>query len=360
MGVVTGKGYSYIVARGAGTSHFWFLFAKMTKMKTKSEDRAPRYSKEENMALIDNHRHDRLLGEWKLNDLYESSLVSGATTVLMHIYERWHFQRVITIGDAAHSVRSPNGSSISIVPDDQANKSSMKQHPISGQGGMSCVESSATLVNALMKQLERSPGGPSDDEIHNMFARVQASRMKRLQVLLNFSKSMIKDVQLERPLSFLTPALLAISGPEANLMTRSLMWTGGERLNHVAIPKRPRMVPYDDELPAKPMEETSWNKVITAAALCISFLAAHRALRIPSDDGFVTYGGGPLVTSYTGISSIDKLLSILTSFFSFSLTSNDLATHLQLIELLVILLPIYSIWTAESYRVGNRFTIIAL
>lgn len=64
------------------------------------------------MALIDNHRHDRLLGKWKLNDLYESSLVSGATTVLMHIYERWHFQRVITIGDSAHSVRAPNSSSI--------------------------------------------------------------------------------------------------------------------------------------------------------------------------------------------------------------------------------------------------------
>jgi hypothetical protein len=236
----------------------------------------------------------------------------------------------------------------------------MKQHPISGQGGMSCIESSATLVNALVKQLKRTPEGPSDDDINKMFARVQASRMERLQVLLDFSKNMIKDVQLERPLSFLTPVLLAISSPEANLITRSLMWTGGERLNHVAMPKRPRMVPYDDELPAKPMGETSWHKVITAVALCFSFLVAHRALRIPSNDGFVTYGGDPLVAKYTGISFIDKLFSILTSFFSFSLTSSDLATHLQLIELLIILLPVYSIWTAESYRVGNRFTIIAL
>lgn len=84
---------------------------------------------------------------------------NGQQTTLVavedHVFPRWSFKRIITIGDAAHKV-----------------------HPISAQGGNGAMETAAVLVNNLLLKLKCVPGekGLSESDVENIFAKTQETR----------------------------------------------------------------------------------------------------------------------------------------------------------------------------------------
>lgn len=80
---------------------YWFLFKNMNKA-TGSE--IPRFTKEDEMALAKEYFSDQVAGSTTFGDVYRNRLQTALVALEEHVFERWHFGRIITIGDAAHKV----------------------------------------------------------------------------------------------------------------------------------------------------------------------------------------------------------------------------------------------------------------
>lgn len=96
------KGWSNLIFGGPGGRVYWFLFEKLQQIAY--GDDVPRYTKQDERNLVEKHRSDMITEEVTLGDLYDSSLSSGMTALHDWTFKRWHLQRIITLGDAAHKV----------------------------------------------------------------------------------------------------------------------------------------------------------------------------------------------------------------------------------------------------------------
>ena len=100
---VLGKGHSYLIASGPGGRLYWFLFANIRGTKYGTD--IPRYTKQDEALFVEQRKND-VVGEdgATFGDMYENRIISVLTALEEYVFEKWHFQRIITIGDAAHKV----------------------------------------------------------------------------------------------------------------------------------------------------------------------------------------------------------------------------------------------------------------
>ncbi|KAK1999781.1 FAD/NAD(P)-binding domain-containing protein [Colletotrichum falcatum] len=95
---------------------------------------------------------------------------SGVTALPHFVMRRWHYGRILILGDAAH-----------------------KFNPLIGQGGNSCIESCASLVNALRDRGLVGSGGAAAAppprwplaELSEAFAAVERERVGRLRGMVD-------------------------------------------------------------------------------------------------------------------------------------------------------------------------------
>lgn len=96
--------FSYLVPSGPGDLTYWFLVRNMGK--TYYGEDIPRFTKEEEEAFATEHFEDQITPTLQFSALYKSKVASAYSPLQEYVYKRWHFQRIITIGDASHKVRS--------------------------------------------------------------------------------------------------------------------------------------------------------------------------------------------------------------------------------------------------------------
>lgn len=200
-----------------------------------------------------------------------------------------------------------------------------------------------------------------------MFAGLKKSRSHRLEGRLKDAKGMAEGFALK---GFLTPTvlpvLLPILGQQGQITRFSNAWVGGTKLKHLPVPKRPRAVPYNDELPAEPIKSDVQKRVaklLAGTALLISYYAANKSLKFEHIAPYKSFAGRrPVLDSFTGMQGVDMILGYMGSFFSYSVVhpGHEPFPRLQLIYLLTILIPVCSIWTIEASRRSNRLSPITL
>jgi hypothetical protein len=83
---------------------YWFLFSKLDS--TKTGDDIPRYTKEDEARIVKEHANDGINESMTFAELYAKRTTSTLVPLEEHIFKRWHFQRIITMGDSAHKVSS--------------------------------------------------------------------------------------------------------------------------------------------------------------------------------------------------------------------------------------------------------------
>ncbi|RSM08654.1 hypothetical protein CEP52_004613 [Fusarium oligoseptatum] len=149
------KDCNYMILSAPGDRLYWFLFTEMNKTYGKS---IPKFTKEDERILAEQHFAERVTESTTFQDIYENRLHTTLVSLEDHVFPRWYFQRIITIGDAAHKV-----------------------HPISAQGGNGAMETAAILVNTLRHRMTNLPTDQklSNDDIESVFADVQANRFSR-------------------------------------------------------------------------------------------------------------------------------------------------------------------------------------
>jgi 2-polyprenyl-6-methoxyphenol hydroxylase-like FAD-dependent oxidoreductase len=64
----------------------------------------PRFTTEDEINLAKEHFGDQVTESTTFGDVYEDRLQTALVSLEEHVFARWHFRRIITIGDAAHKV----------------------------------------------------------------------------------------------------------------------------------------------------------------------------------------------------------------------------------------------------------------
>ena len=108
-GIVTGvsinatnHGFDYFVIGGPGGRVYWFFFINMGGKKY--GDDIPRFTKQDEDLIYQEHKNDKIVGAITFGDLYTNRIISTLTPLHEHVFDKWFFQRVITIGDSCHKV----------------------------------------------------------------------------------------------------------------------------------------------------------------------------------------------------------------------------------------------------------------
>lgn len=96
------KGHSYLVISGPKHRVYWFLFVNMGKTYYGPEP--PRFTKENEEVLANEHLNDKIVENRTFRDLYSTKISSVLTPLPEYVFKKWHFRRIMTIGDAAHKV----------------------------------------------------------------------------------------------------------------------------------------------------------------------------------------------------------------------------------------------------------------
>ncbi|KAK2729707.1 FAD binding domain protein [Colletotrichum kahawae] len=215
-------GWSYLIVDAPGNRTYWFLFEGVGETKRGKD--IPRYSKQHTEKLALAHMSDRLYDE-------------------EYVFEKWHYKRIVCIGDASHKI-----------------------DPVSGQGGNGAIEAAALLGNAIAELLEKYPEAEkrSTDLVEGAIAQVHAIRYHRAKKLVSEGHNLQQILTGRSPFSkIVTQYLVPILKEDGFLNVALPIFKAGPRVEKLALPKRARLVPFDDELPARPITSKAALRVAT-------------------------------------------------------------------------------------------------
>ncbi|GKT61946.1 FAD binding domain-containing protein [Colletotrichum tofieldiae] len=331
------KRFSYLIIGGPNDRVYWFLFVNMGQTYRGIEP--PRFTKEDEETLVNKHQNDKIAESTTFQDLYSHKVTSVLTALPEYVFKKWHFDRIMTIGDAAH-----------------------KLEPIAGQGGNSAIETAAVLVDNLAKLLKAHPSAITTAEIDAAFSQTQEKREPRVSQLVRASHEDQRFAALENPMSdFLARYIIPSGAIDVKLHRSSTRIEGGNKLDIIDVPKRKHFIPYNDELPSLPQGPPGLLRLVMAALLCGLFYIAEKTLVLSTGPKppKITFLGDTLQRSFTGIPRLDTRLSGLVWGFSQGVSGPDLNTRLQCIYFVVSILPTVYIWTLEAYRNGSARSLVS-
>ncbi|KAI0600328.1 FAD binding domain protein [Biscogniauxia sp. FL1348] len=337
---VRGQGWSALIISGPEGRVYWFLFDRLPEPKYGKN--IPTYSKEDEAQFVKKFWDYPITEKVKFGHIYSKKLTSTLTPLHEIVYEKWFFKRIMLLGDAVH-----------------------KPDPISGQGGNGAIESVAELVNAIIRMRDSRPGGLTgltDSDIHTIFQQTQAARHERAKRLVGDAHTLQALSAYEKPLlskvvwEYVGPML----GEELGLSFFSTPIVGGARIEKLPIPHRERLIPYADELPAKPQRAFTGylTRAFFIAAMAGLMWLAGKSLRAPLAELGSWNGEAPISRPWAGIGN--GLLGVLVSFFSFVLESDSVADRVQLIYFMCQLATPALMYTIDGHRKGYQWTLLAL
>ncbi|KAI0393308.1 FAD/NAD(P)-binding domain-containing protein [Xylariaceae sp. FL0594] len=266
QGFTTGKNAAFLVSSGPGGRVYWFLFVKLPEVKYRRD--IPTYTTEGLAAFVQKHAHLQITEHVRFGQIFAKRIPDscGLTPIHEVVFKRWFFSRMFLLGDSVH-----------------------KPSPLGGMGANAAVETAAELLNAMLNLKAQRPShtldGLTNSEIESVFQTVQDKRFDRAKHVVSLSH----DLQ----------ALLA----ERTFYRNSdIRYTGATRLKYLPLPTRPRLLPYDRELPAKPVRK--WLRFLIRAlcVLLVGFVrySANKSMKMDTLDwNFLSYSWSSILRGFT-------------------------------------------------------------
>ncbi|KAK4861003.1 hypothetical protein LT330_004734 [Penicillium expansum] len=344
--------FSYLVPSGPGDLTYWFLVRNMGK--TYYGEDIPRFTKEEEEAFATEHFEDQITPTLQFSALYKSKIASAYSPLQEYVYKRWHFQRIITIGDASH-----------------------KFEPLTGQGGNNAMETAASLTNHLVAALKNCQSDTlSSADISKVFESVQQQREDRAWGLVKAAHARQRLECLETPLLKFMVKYVVPRFPKSVILGKWInTYAPAVSLDMLPLPHRPREIAYFDERFRTPSSRGVVSILLYAAYFLLTWLgyrqlsAALRAngtmalVRQAIQSQSVVLPGGveaPLRQVYTGLGPVDLILKVVVTIFMPAVSNFSTPEQpLQVLYFLTSMMPIISIWTVEGFRPSNKWTLLA-
>lgn len=100
--MVLGDNKSQLVVPGPHNKVYWFLFDRLPE--TKRGPDIPRFTRDEEAELVKVNYNLPITENITFGDVYKHKISSALTPLHEVVFKKWHFHRIITIGDSAHKV----------------------------------------------------------------------------------------------------------------------------------------------------------------------------------------------------------------------------------------------------------------
>ncbi|KAI0393710.1 FAD/NAD(P)-binding domain-containing protein [Xylariaceae sp. FL0594] len=322
-----GRGKSFLIVSGPNGRCYWFLFVKYPKPLYGRD--IPRYTTEDEAKFVEENSHLTVREGLKFGQVYAKRITSGLTPLHEIVFKQWFSDRVLLIGDAVH-----------------------KPNPIGGMGANAAIETATELVNALMDAKAKRGGtldGLSPDEIKTVFSHVQDTRHQRAEFTIAASHELQALVAMENPwlAKVALNVLLPLAGKHNFFRELSGRIVGASRLKHLPVPSRRRAIPYDHELPAKPLDG-SIVPGITRALFCAAaaYLVYSAAVVSQSDSQ----------THTPKVANINTYLGMLSPLLIYNIEGSRIGRHGSLVGLPLL----FALAAASSLGVGRSSLLYAL
>ncbi|KAI1074596.1 FAD binding domain protein [Whalleya microplaca] len=337
--IVLGDDKSQLVISGPENRVYWFLFQRLPEATYGKS--IPKCTKEDEQKFIQKNFNLTITKTVTLGDLYTHRLSSTLTPLHEMVYKKWFFKRIMIFGDAAH-----------------------KPNPISGQGGNGAIESAAEFVNVLTSKRDNRSAGLSnltDEDIQDIFAQTQAARNAReVEIVKSAHEQQALNAYENRLKSTLIWGILTkLMGLESRLARPALIYLDSPFLKKLPVPRRARVIPYKDELPAKPVKNLASNlaRLIFMLGMGLLFYISIQALRSSSSEssrfGLIMRTWMAQPRSY---GFFDQPIAAVPHESS----GQNLAPVWYLPYLLSQLISPLLIYTIEGHRIGNEGTLLSL
>lgn len=192
------------------------------------------------------------------------------------------------------------------------------------------MESAALLVNALVRHLRSSPQGLSGDQVDAALSEVHALRYERAKRLVE-QAHMLQSMISQRFIfsRVLLKYLIPFFGQDAFVDIVVPICCEATRIHGIPVPKRSHFVPFEDELPAKPIKGDLIRRIpwlLASGSLGVLLYASLSKLDIEAGN-LQQLGNGGILGRLTGQG---PGASLVTS-----------------------LIPTLSTWLVEASRHGN-------
>ncbi|KAL4918466.1 hypothetical protein BDW62DRAFT_200844 [Aspergillus aurantiobrunneus] len=181
---------SYLVFPGKNGRIFWFLLRRLDQVYTYPD--GPRYSTEDAERTCAKHANDHIWKGVRFADIWEKREVFSMTNLEEHVFQTWHYGRVVCIGDSMH-----------------------KMAPNTGQGANCAIEDAAALTNLLIQALKSRPHGCklSNQEVHGLLHTFNNDRLHRVRNIYKGASFVVRlQARYSLPLRLLGRYYLPHSG----------------------------------------------------------------------------------------------------------------------------------------------------
>ncbi|GKT42532.1 FAD-dependent monooxygenase andE [Colletotrichum spaethianum] len=244
---------------GPGGEVFVFWFWTLPKsQRSCSINSIPRFDEEDKQRQF-KRSADALVADngLRFSKIVDSLEHSGVTALPHFVMRRWHYGRIIIIGDAAH-----------------------KFNPLVGQGGNSCIESCAALINALQEQNLPSSGSWKLTEVTKAFVAVEDQRVDRLVDMVEKCQEAMRASAWDTWKGRLVNKYISPLMPMSRWFNfYSGLISGGLSLKGFSSPTPVHDWPYSDEKSVEDKNSTL-SKASVVAALPVAALTAFLLARV--------------------------------------------------------------------------------
>ena len=96
------RGSSTLIGTGPPDRTFWLFYKELDTAYHGAE--IPRFGNEDLAKVVNEHSNEMILPGVPLSKLYESRIEAFYSPTREFVYSKWHLDRMLIIGDAAHQV----------------------------------------------------------------------------------------------------------------------------------------------------------------------------------------------------------------------------------------------------------------
>jgi hypothetical protein len=161
------------------------------------------------------------------------------------------------------------------------------------------------------------------------------------------------ETPLHRLLGRVLPPILP---RDMQAATQQLIVEGAEKIGGLPVPYRPHIVPFTDELPARPLRSAWLLRLMTVFVLLALWIVARTTVRwqmVPKP-----FHGAPLGDIYTVWEHLDGGILRLTNLSKPGLGGTGAAQRLQRYYSQAMLASTVLVWVVEANRRGNYQSLV--